>query len=765
MLLIALMAPAPTVAETITYTASYDYNNLILGTDTLAGVTYATIHYGDLFNYCVPGAPSLPVDYIMFSVPYNATNFSVTTTTSSVNTNDIGLIPYPCQEPIPTDGDTIPSVTLPDSTIYDSGQFYPALSQNAWVVGDGFIYGENHIVTIAVMPISYRFYSGHDLLRKSRVVSVTLNYDLSSTTAITPIISLNINDRNEGHRLTQSMVVNPNSVFDFAPISSLTDTLSKPYLAPAINSGLPYFPYLIITTPELTHSLRRIVALKRQKGYNVRLVTVNDIMADPYAQYGDVVNVNGVPTVTFDDAAGSIRQFLKLARYYNSSKYLLLAGTAVPYRIKTKFGKQIPTDLYYGDLNANWRSDTIDKYPEYFVGRILAKTDCQINNYTDKLFRYELNPGQGDFSYLNRALYTESYDMKNESRLIGKWMKYICPDSTLIQERKGHQYPTANDIIDSINTNQYGFWATYNHGEPSCFVTYGKGYTNLRRLWAIDSIHIANNGFPPLPTDRGLNNMTNKAYPMVSYSISCTTMPYDLYNIVYEDLPMNFGESYTTGKDYGGPAYLGNTRDGYIGPSSDMAECFGKVMSLSHSKIGEAEALSKFIFEERIYGDYIPLVHNLLGDPSLEMWTDIPQYYNNIGITRTDNSVMISGINADSTIVAFYSNNGDIGTDTISTYSVTLNGISPNSTIMLYKHNHIPYIAPLALQNITLSNPQYVIANDVNAGSNIDNNRTNGDVIVPNGVKFEIEASGTVTLENGFKVEEGATFAVYPACF
>ncbi len=40
-----------------------------------------------------------------------------------------------------------------------------------------------------------------------------------------------------------------------------------------------------------------------------------------------------------------------------------------------------------------------------------------------------------------------------------------------------------------------------------------------------------------------------------------------------------------------------------------------------------------------------------------------------------------------------------------------------------------------------------------------------GNVVIKSGAEYEIEASGTVTLENGFKVEEGATFAVYPACF
>ena len=43
--------------------------------------------------------------------------------------------------------------------------------------------------------------------------------------------------------------------------------------------------------------------------------------------------------------------------------------------------------------------------------------------------------------------------------------------------------------------------------------------------------------------------------------------------------------------------------------------------------------------------------------------------------------------------------------------------------------------------------------------------RKNFFVCVRDGTEYEIEASGTVTLEDGFKVEKGATFAVYPSCF
>ncbi len=59
----------------------------------------------------------------------------------------------------------------------------------------------------------------------------------------------------------------------------------------------------------------------------------------------------------------------------------------------------------------------------------------------------------------------------------------------------------------------------------------------------------------------------------------------------------------------------------------------------------------------------------------------------------------------------------------------------------------------------------FVLASDVTAGNSVDSNRTNGEVIVKEGVEYEIEASGTVTLCDGFEVEKGATFAVYPSTF
>ena len=265
----------------------------------------------------------------------------------------------------------------------------------------------------------------------------------------------------------------------------------------------------------------------------------------------------------------------------------------------------------------------------------------------------------------------------------------------------------------------------------------------------------------------GLNNIKNKNYPSICFSVSCITMPYEIPQY-YKDkgLTMTFGESFTTGKDYGGPAYVGNTHDGVIARSAKLeAKVIEKIVNGYH-KLGEAirQGKSDFsLYMEGNYVRYLAATQNLLGDPTLELWTDIPQVYEGISVLRNDSNVIVNGVNGQPVTISICSNNGRL-TKNQTTSDVTIDAVSPNSVITLYKHGYIPLFAPLRLQKMNITKSQYVLAGDVMAGKSIDN-RTHGDVIVKNGVEYEIEASGTVILQDGFSVEKGATFAIYPSCF
>lgn len=680
--------------------------------------------------------------------------------------------------PIPTDGSGYPPIVLPDSSVY----YHEAGTQGniAWIMDDGFLYGENHIITVAVVPVLYSPSLDNNDGQTDRLsfldeIRLELDYDIDGSTAPG---RLDAKRRNEGVLLAQSMVKNPGDVVsNLSNGQSLGRLLSGGGLDP-FDPGMPgpgmnekFWPpyeYQIITSEELKPSLKRFEALKRQMGYSTGIVTMEDIMANPFAMIGD--NVDG--HIGYTDSAGILRQYLRIVhgRY---AKFAFLVGATIPYRYAYQNYITLPTDLYYSDLTADWSIGGFDKNPELYIGRLIAKSKDQVSNYTDKLFRYVFNPGHGDRSYLKRALYTEGVDMIGHSDTVRAFMDNICPNVTTISEQMWQNFPTGSYIINDMSSTKYGFLTTFNHGGPSAIICYGFDSGNdpnvyqhrMKWVWAIDSVKIYNyyNAHTDPETGNGLNKIENKWYPSIYYSISCSTMPFDVLP-TFEQIPMNYGESFTTGKDYGGPAYIGNTREGYIRKSAQLEKEFAKQLNNGYYKIGVAEALSKLYYVNSTYSDYLSCTHNLLGDPDLEMWTDIPADYSNITIVRTDSSIMVNGIDAESTIISYCSNNRKVGSDMVSVYSFTIHDVSPNSTVMLRKHNHIPYIAPLVLQNAIMSKSQYVIASDVTAGNSVDSGRTSGDVTIKSLVDYEIEATGTVTLEDGFKVEKGATFAVHRSC-
>ena len=781
-----VMAPLSMRAlNTIIYNATYDLSNLTVGTDTLGGVTYTTVHYDGLYNYGEPGTPSLPVDYIRFSVPWNATNFTVTTSLLSNHIHKVSHMVYPCQ-PLRLMCDTTPVViALPDSSAYYSNSYFP--THNAWIADEGFLAGENHIVTVAVMPVSYKHSrignTYYNDLKETQTVRLTLSYQLSDSLAMYPIVRQDTALRREGYALTRSMVVNPTNVEAYAPIDAVMDSMGiiipnpgdglnwdpNPHVEPidsgnishdSINSNfayIDYYPYVIVTTNELYHSVRRIAALKRQKGYKVKVVTIEEVLNDPDARFGDLIRQpDGTYLAVDTTSAGKLRQYLKNCFRLNGTEYVLLAGTDVPYKRTTFEDREYVTDFCFIDLSADWDEKDesyplLDHFPELYVGRVLSRTSNQIDNYTDKLFRYELNPGDGDYSYLTKVMLLTGRDFYDGYWFAKGFLGSIYQDIIEFKDSNGNNsmHPNGKDIIDTLNAERIGLASIFNHGVPTMIRTYGEdAYGHISRVHSYSSQSDGN----------GLNCLTNKKYPMIFYAVACKTVPFDYQS------DMNLGESFTTGKDYGGPAYIGYTRKVN---SVCIMSLFESFASLLHQgkydyKLGKIDAFSR---ESHRNMHPEVLAHAYLGDPSLEIWTDVPQEFSNISLTRTDHSIKISGIDANSTIFACYSNDGKILSDTISTDSVTLRTISPNSTVMLYKHNYIPYIAPLVLQKANLDHSQYVIASDVTAGSNVDSGRTNGDVVVKAGVEYEIEASGTVTLQDGFKVEKGATFAVYPSSF
>lgn len=763
----------------ISYTATFDQH--LLTTDTVSenGDSYLRLRYPDLWTQSAAGTPELPVHYLRFSVPCDATDFTVSVTGETTTSTRYTLPVYPTQPPIPSDRNTSEQLFVsPDSTVYSNNRYWPAVPVQ--VIDEGFLDGDNHIVTVAVWPISYAPTDGEILFRNS--VTVRLDYSVKNAGSENPsrlrAISRRATGRNNvrwGREEAKRIVVNPAQVDGFAPATATRSASSHTV------TTLPDFEYTVVTSRELAPAFDRLIGWKRQKGYSAGVVCIEDILACPDFQGGDLVS-------NIDDDAGKLRAYLKYAYDSGSLRYALLAGdyTVLPIRYgcgdhnysSTKIvsnNSKIPTDIYFSDFNGNWNKDgdahygepthdKVDFYPEIFVGRLLCTTRQEIANYTEKLIRYERNPGNGDYSYLQKAFYCQSDEMQqdNEAGIIKSAWGTTFHQDTVIEEFPSYETqsvtkPTGAEVIREMN-NRYGFFSWHGHGAPAGITVRSRG-TNEWDYYAIvpfdgvldkDSVHYSMN----VEVGHGLDNLTNQDYPAIAYSISCDVTPFDIYkqyNVTY-----NIGSSFTVAGLYGGPAFLGNTRSGWIGPSVRLEKLFVEQIKSNSYQLGVAEALSKATFSDK----WCKLTHSLIGCPEFEMWTDIPSVYDDISVTRSNSSITVAGNGLNGSKVAITSGiNGLPEIKTVTGASVTINEVSPNSVVTVYKHNAIPYIATLYLQNDTLRSSQYLHVNNVHIGKAVDTNRTEGDVVLKSGT-LTLESGGDVWIDEGVIIENGATLII-----
>ena len=767
-------------AVQITHTVTYDPNKLSITYDTINGTAYAVLDYEGLISSDSVSKPLLPWDNLTFSIPYNSNNFSAQCQINSYTELDIAELVFPCQIPHAI-SDTTTAFSLPDTIIYQSNTFYP---HNQCSVSEPYyLSGSNKVVNIVLSPVKYNPVMNKVQLATS--ISISLSYDIDNN--YIPInASSNFELREKDRKLVQSCVINKIDVAgNEVPITINT---------PSQNTSLPTYNYCILTDKNLEPSFKKIIAMKRQKGLSAGTICVEDLIDSGLFPDGDKCYDNhGNLVSVIPDTAGVVRQYLKYASRAdeNPTRYLLIGGKSknIPIRYvhsyseKLKF-QHVPTDMYFSDLRQIWKpynsqyynneyqvysetntgSDNIgaNSYsPLIFVGRLPAKNRDDVSNYSEKLYRYAMDPCHENGDYLLRALFSNSHGrgMKNESDKVRLTANNLFNTVYLMEQSDSTIYPTGADIINELNDTKYGYMSFYAHGSPQSSDVYDTN-TRVHVLSALDSNPRNPSEHTYEENGNGFDCLTNIYQPAIAYSIACTTMPYDdeiTYSFtLYED-KYNFGDSFVLGKDYGGVAFLGNTREGYTYYSTNLENYFlKKIINTSNYKIGIIEALSKTCSSS--VSNHVKLTHNLLGDPEFEIWTSEPLQYSGIFVSRLDNGFRISGTSNTDTI-AYCDNYGHQGLIVGNNNSMFISA-HPSSTLMVFNHDHIPYIAPMMLQNCEISNSQYVYASSFSAGKSILPNNTHGNVTIKNGAEYEIEATDDVFLGEGFIVENGATFAL-----
>ncbi len=771
---------------------TYDTSALRSEGVTAEGVQYTRLSWEGLEMTASPGEPELPVEYVRFLVPVYTNNFTATVSgVSHGSTLQTMYRIYPGQEPVTTNHEGPVPFTAPLESAYTFMH-----QVRAEVVSDGFVDGCNHIVTVAVYPTTYSPSNG-TVMPASRL-TVTLNYndctaaDLKDTPIFPPHRSRHIN--------VGDMVVNAQrmSSRQYAPAAAPLDTMCD--------------RYYIITPRSLAASFRDFAAWKRQKGYDVVIKEIEDIYADSRYAIGGTFTVGG-RTENIVDSAASLRAYLAGQFQEYGSYFCLLAGdyrTPMPIRKVYKSSYSdiypieynsnyngenfIPTDNYFSDFTSEWALETyygcsyltceIQKYnPDIAIGRLLCSKPEEVRNYFYKLKIYEAYPGRGNDSYLSKAFYFEegrpSGSMLGEANIVRE--KFNPFENTVVVadscyygvETLPHK---GNDIINYMRRT--GFSSLHAHGSPATidacydwqFIVPLDWYNNAET--ALDDWSDRNR-----VAGRGFDSMDNKDYPAIAYSISCITTPFDKYEYPRKvkdsngetievngghvfDIPYNFGSSFTVAGDYGGPAYLGNTRSGRLQRSAKLEAEWGKQI-LSNPKVGLAEACCKFLFEDPFYQKELPSTHHLIGEPEFEMWLGKPGRMG-IDVESTDYSVHVTSDELAGATVCLFDGNGKRVLRNISGTDISLKLISlSHYTLSVWKPGFLPFIRFYGAHGTLSDFDEKFIVLDAEIGEQYTGTLPVGRAFcVGSNAKLTIEAMKAVNVNRSCIIDDGGVLTI-----
>ena len=373
------------------------------------------------------------------------------------------------------------------------------------------------------------------------------------------------------------------------------------------------YEYVIITSSTFVSTFQPLADWKTKKGVPATIVATDWI----YASYSGY------------DNAEKVRNFIKDAYQNWGTIWVLLGGdtNVVPERIAWAMDceagfypneNDIRCDLYFSDMDGTWDAngnhiygeveDSVDMYPDVFVGRASCSNQTKALALVNKLLTYELNPPT---DYTTKMLFCAEILWSNPYTNSGlakdlideKYVPAQFDPITKLYEDLGNETKTA--VIAAMNEGQN----IINHDGHANYQVMGVGNGYLYRS-DMDALY---------------NNPRNS----ILFSIGCYPAAID-YDCI--------GEHFINNPDGGGVAFIGNSRYGWGSPGnpeygySDRydREFFGALFARDFYHIGATVADMKAFFvpmsqQENVYR-WCMYQTNLLGEPEMPIWTDIPEY-------------------------------------------------------------------------------------------------------------------------------------------
>jgi len=521
-------------------------------------------------------APEVPVRAIKIALPYGAKITNVNILSKEGKELDGEFLLSYVQPPVILSQKEVKKLDEPKQEIYSSNKPYP---ENIIEFKGTAVYDNYQICELFVYPVQYLPKSKKLIFFSSIKFSVEYEGGIK---------------KRARSNMIKKIVINPEDV--------TTDLNGR---------NRAYFEYLIITNPPMDTVFERLADWKTKKGIKAELRTVNWILA----------NYPGG-----EDNAACIRNYLKTLPD-SSVEYVLLAGDTdiIPFRFAYAMTcsafiwnreDSLPCDLYYADLQGDWNfdgdglygeiEDSIDLYPDLFVGRATVNTISEAQNFVDRILTYEKNP---PLDYLNNAMFSADILWYNPYTDQGVHKNMIEAESFPLDFEITKLYHSQGNLSVSsfLNAIEQG-QNLVNHDGHGSTTAMGAGTGYLH------------------PSD--FDNLTNAPKYGIMASIGCWTAAFDFDCIA---------EHWVNSPNGGGVAFIGNSSYGWGSPGnpgfgySDIFDSrfFYSLFVEDNFHLGAALSLCKTYFipysrEKNVYR-WHQYQLNLLGDPEMPVWTDTPE--------------------------------------------------------------------------------------------------------------------------------------------
>ncbi len=379
--------------------------------------------------------------------------------------------------------------------------------------------------------------------------------------------------------------------------------------------------YLIVTPREFVDAMTPLADYKNGLGIRTRIESLEDIL---------------------DSAAGvddqdRIRN--RIIEVYNEEgiDYVLLAGDDeyLPHRgfwlrASALLDEDIPCDIYFFNLDGNWDDDgdgvygepfEIDYYGEVYGARAPIDSVEEAQNFVNKQLRYQTDPVSAD---LNRDLMAGEYlGWANSSRDYMEEIRLGCDlyGFTTVGIPEHIEVVTLYDADDRWNAEDLR--EIFNGG------------IHLISHIGHGSVH---NALQHYPGDVNTTNLTNDGVThsyYIIYSQSCYSCSFDNRDAFENESDIDCIAEHFVDLETGAACYIGNTRFG-VGSSTNtngasqhfQREFFDAIYGEGITCIGETQSDSRddtvpFIVPGSLM-QWAFYVTTLLGDPTLDIWTDVP---------------------------------------------------------------------------------------------------------------------------------------------